>query len=264
MSLIPPELKAQLSALTDWWEGAGVDTDFRHLERMLAGVQKKSAPSQSHALPPAAPGARVAGNEASRQLAESCTTPDELKAAIERFDGCDLKRSATRTVFADGQTSADIMVIGEAPGREEDESGTPFVGPSGQLLDKMLASIGLSRNTNVYLTNIVFWRPPGNRNPTEEELAVCRPFLERHITLIAPKLIIATGAVPSQSLLGTADPIGKLRGQRNLLNLPGTGDNVPIYPIYHPSYLLKRPAAKKQAWHDLLMIRKEMQNLGLS
>lgn len=270
MSYLSNDLRAQLAALTDWWEGAGVDVDTRQLDRMLSKIPDRSV-EQSHVDPtnvnvtkPAHRKPAVSGEQLARALSSQCNTLEELKSAIESFNGCDLKITARNMVFADGPPEAKIMVIGEGPGREEDETGKPFIGPAGQLLDKMIASIGLSRQTNTYITNVNFWRPPGNRNPTDEELAICRPFVDRHIQLVSPKIIIATGAVPSQALLGTTEAIGKLRGTKHFLKVPGQTNVIPMFSIFHPSYLLNRPASKRQAWHDLLLIQKEIETLQIS
>ena len=257
--------KTQLNALSDWWEGAGVSIDRRNLDRMLAAIQKEAQATQPEPGAPATAAQVPVSSDALIQahgLAGSADTLEMLKDALTRFDGCALKAGAQQTVFADGNPDADVMVIGEGPGREEDRTGLPFVGRAGQLLDRMLASIGVSRAENAYITNVNFWRPPGNRNPTDEELALCRPFVDRHISLVKPKLIITAGAVPSQSLLGLSDGILKLRGKSYQLSVPGLDAPIPVYPILHPAYLLRRPAEKSRAWEDLLNILKALEELG--
>ena len=185
----------------------------------------------------------------------------ELQAALEAFDGCALKRTATNTVFADGVAAGRIMLIGEAPGRDEDRVGKPFVGRAGQLLDKMLASIGLDRKTNAYITNVINWRPPDNREPTPEEAAACLPFLRRHIELANPGVIILLGAVAARHVVGSTDGIMKLRGRWMEYRV---GDHmVPLLPTLHPAYLLCQPAHKKLAWRDLQAARDKMHSLGL-
>lgn len=263
-------LREHLSALSDWWEGAGVDVDRRQIERLIQAASKSrkdaATPAASTQATTAAPVSRKASsalNEA-RALAAACQTLDNLRDAITRYEGCELKAGATKTVIADGNPDADIVVIGEGPGRDEDNAGLPFVGKTGHLLDKMLASIGLSRNTNTYITNVNFWRPPGNRNPTDEELALCRPFVDKHLALVQPKLIIAAGTVPAKALLGVTDGITRLRGKRYELTVPGLSSTVPVYPIFHPAYLLRRPAEKAKAWADLLTIQKVMEELGIA
>lgn len=190
----------------------------------------------------------------------------ELRSAIEAFDGCELKQTAMNLVFADGNPEADIMVIGDVPAEEEDRQGVPFVGASGQLLDKMLAAIGLDR-TSVYLTNLVFWRPPGNRTPSEVEIAACLPFTEQHIRLKAPKLIILFGSLTTKTLLRTKEPFSKLRGRwQDYAPAMAEADSATIkcLPMYHPTYLTRQPSAKRQAWADLLNLKKQMDENALN
>jgi uracil-DNA glycosylase len=185
----------------------------------------------------------------------------ELKAALEAFDGCGLKKTATNTVFADGTPAHHIMLIGEAPGRDEDKLGKPFVGRAGQLLDKMLAAIHLDRATNAYITNVINWRPPDNRDPTPEEAAACLPFLRRHIELAQPQIMILLGAVSARHVLGRTDGIMRLRGK--WLEYHVGGKMIPVMPTLHPAYLLRRPADKKLAWQDLQAIETKIKELGL-
>jgi uracil-DNA glycosylase len=192
--------------------------------------------------------------------AASATSLAELQAALEAFDGCALKRTATNTVFADGVAQAPVMLIGEAPGRDEDRSGKPFVGRAGQLLDKMLASIGLDRKTNAYITNVINWRPPDNRDPSPEEAAACLPFLRRHIELANPQIIILLGAVAARHVVGVSDGIMKLRGR--WMEYRVEGRMVPLMPTLHPAYLLRQPAHKKLAWRDLQAVRDRIQALA--
>ena len=193
-------------------------------------------------------------------LAAAATTLVELKAALESFDGGTLKKNAAHTVFADGNPAARIMLIGEAPGAEEDRQGLPFVGRAGKLLDKMLAAIELDRTT-AYITNVLNWRPPQNRDPSPEEAAMCLPFLRRHIELINPGLIILLGAVAAKHVLGFSDGIMKLRGRWLEYRV---GDvMIPVMATLHPAYLLRQPAHKKLAWRDLQAIEKKIQSLGL-
>jgi uracil-DNA glycosylase family 4 len=195
------------------------------------------------------------------EITSRCNSLEELKAAMEAFDGCALKKTATTTVFADGTPSHHIMFIGEAPGRDEDKAGKPFVGRAGQLLDKMMAAIGLDRATNAYITNVINWRPPDNRDPTPEEAAVCLPFLRRHIELAKPEIIILLGAVSARHVLGRTDGIMRLRGK--WLDYHAGGKMVPVMPTLHPAYLLRRPADKKLAWADLQAIESKIKSLGL-
>jgi len=188
------------------------------------------------------------------------TTLAELQTALQHYDGCDLKQTAINLVFADGNPLADLMIIGDAPAEEEDRQGIPFVGPEGQLLDKMLAAIGLGRG-DVYLTNLVFWRPPGNRTPTDVEIAACLPFTEQHIRLKKPKMLVLLGATVTKTLLHNRETFSKMRGQwaSYTPHLGGEAlEPIPCLPIYHPSYLLRQPSAKRQAWVDLLRLQKEL------
>lgn len=186
----------------------------------------------------------------------------DLQEEVGRFDGCALRHTAMNLVFADGNPESSVMLIGEAPGEDEDRQGRPFVGVSGQLLDRMLRQIGLSRDS-AYITNILFWRPPGNRSPTDAEIAACLPFTERHIGLIKPKCLVLLGGVAAKSLLRTKDGITRLRGRwTDYMPSVGSGLTAPIpcLPFYHPSYLLRQPGAKRQAWNDLLMLKKRLKS----
>jgi uracil-DNA glycosylase len=195
------------------------------------------------------------------EIAARCNSLAELKSALEAFEGCALKKSATNTVFADGVPDYRIMFIGEAPGRDEDRQGLPFVGRAGQLLDKMLAAIDLNRKTNAYITNVLNWRPPDNRDPTPEEAATCLPFLRRHIELVNPGIIILLGAVSAKYVMGKTDGIMRLRGK--WLDYHVNGRMVPVMPTLHPAYLLRRPIDKKLAWRDLQTIQDRIKDLGL-
>ncbi|MEQ8966993.1 MAG: uracil-DNA glycosylase, partial [Azospirillaceae bacterium] len=188
-----------------------------------------------------------------RSLAAACGDLAALRAALERFEGCRLRDTATQLVFADGNPEADLMIVGEAPGAEEDRQGLPFVGRAGQLLDRMLAAIGRDRSS-AYITNIVVWRPPGNRKPTPAEIAVCLPFAERHIALVRPKVLILAGGTAASALLDTNQGITRLRGRWVDHAVPGLDAPVPAMPTFHPAYLLRTPAAKRQAWRDLLAV----------
>ncbi len=183
------------------------------------------------------------------------TTLESLKTAVMNFDGCDLKKTATNIVFADGAPDAKIMLIGEAPGAEEDETGIPFCGDSGKLLDNMLASIGLSREKNVYITNTIFWRPPANRRPTKEEIELCRPFVEQHIALIKPRLLILVGSTAVTALLGPKFEITKIRQEYYAYNNAYLSESIATTALFHPAYLMRQPSQKKQAWYDLLKIK---------
>lgn len=195
-----------------------------------------------------------------RALAKSANSVRELKELLAGFTGCNLRQSAKNTVFADGNPDAPIMFIGKAPGRDEDRQGVPFVGPIGQLFDKMLASIELDRD-KTYITNIVPWRPPGNRTPMPHEIELCRPFAERHIELIKPKLLVFMGNVSTKTLLGTNKSILSMRGTWTEYDIGG-GEKVPTMPMLHPDHLLKNPASKRSAWKDLLAISAKLKELS--
>ena len=185
----------------------------------------------------------------------------ELVKEIQEFEECPLKKTATKLVFADGNPNASVMLIGEAPGAEEDKSGLPFVGQAGKLLDKMLNAINQDRN-NTYLSNIIFWRPPGNRSPTDEEVNSCLPFVIKHIEIIRPKILILAGAIASKAILQNRDEgITQLRGRWQDLNLDNNSLKIKAMPIFHPAFLLRQPARKREAWEDLKLIKKAIDGL---
>lgn len=185
---------------------------------------------------------------------------EDLRKAIESFEECDLKKTAINMVFSDGVQNAPIMAIGEAPGEEEDEQGKPFVGKSGKLLDKMLMSVGVSRETNLYISNAVFWRPPGNRNPTTHELAQCFPFVQKHILLVKPKILILLGGVAAKTVLNTDEGIVTLRGKWSEFTHPELEHPIPALAFYHPSYLLRAPKQKGVFWQDLLTLKEKLKD----
>jgi DNA polymerase len=198
--------------------------------------------------------AGISPEDASRDAtsaAASCQTLEQLYEALSAFDGCPLKRTAKNLVFADGNPEARVMFIGEGPGRDEDLQGVPFVGRSGQLLDRMLTAIGLDRE-QAYVTNVIYWRPPGNRNPTPAEMAACRPFSRRQIELARPDFIVPLGAVPARELLGGSDGILRRRGNWGSIDIDGRA--IAVLPTLHPAYLLRQPAQKKLAWRDFLQL----------
>jgi DNA polymerase len=192
-----------------------------------------------------------------QEVAAGAHTIEELRDALARFDGCALAATATNLVFADGNPESGLMLVGEGPGAEEDRAGKPFVGPSGQLLDRMLASIGLDR-TKYLITNLIPWRPPGNRNPTDSEVLICLPFLQRHIALVRPRRLVLLGALASRALLGGSAGITKLRGKWTAAEIPGLDAPVPALPMLHPAYLLRSPGAKREAWADLVLLRRTL------
>ena len=225
----------------------------------------KEAPAASFKPAPEAAGARrpqnaelISRDEAmrtARAAADAATTLEELRTALEAFEGCALKESAKSLVFADGNPDGRLMFIGEAPGGEEDRHGVPFVGPAGKLLDRMLAAIGLDR-TDAYITNILPWRPPGNRSPTDSEIAACLPFIERHIELAA--ILILVGGTAAKTLLDTTQGIMRLRGRWFEYARPGLPAPIPARPLLHPAYLLRQPAQKRETWMDLVEIRRRL------
>lgn len=263
------------AALLEWYlaHGVGVAVDPRPVNRFLAPVPsfESDAPierpvSGSTPLPePVAIGTGAARVQAI-DLARAARTLDDLQAAIAAFDGLAIRKTATNMVFSDGNPLASIMIVGEAPGGDEDRVGKPFVGVSGQLLDKMFLAIGHDRHADdparaVYISNIINWRPPGNRTPSPAEMDISLPFIERHIALVRPKILVLMGNVATKALLGTNDGITKLRGKWQTYRplTPGLeGLEIPALPTYHPAFLLRSPAQKKMAWADMLAIRERI------
>jgi DNA polymerase len=192
---------------------------------------------------------------AARAAAKSAKSLEELRAILGKFDGCALKATATQLVFADGNPQARVMFVGEAPGRDEDIEGLPFVGRSGKLLDLMLKAIGLDRS-KVYIANIVPWRPPGNRTPTPQESAICLPFIRRQIELVDPDILVCLGGPSAQTLLGIKEGITKTRGRWYAFD---TGKReIRAMPTFHPAFLLRSPLQKRFAWRDFLSIKKAL------
>jgi DNA polymerase len=224
-------------------------------------VLAKRAPLKNE-KPPASPAltaaslSHEAAAKSARELAASAATLDELRERLAAFDGCALKNSATQLVFADGVPDARVMIVGEGPGADEDRTGRPFVGRAGQLLDKMLAAIGLDRTKNVYIANVVPWRPPGNRTPTPQELALCLPFVRRQIELVAPDFLVLLGASAAQTLLNEREGIMRLRGHWQEMDCGGR--KIRVLPMLHPAYLLRAPLKKAQAWRDLRTLKHAM------
>jgi uracil-DNA glycosylase len=224
-----------------------------------------SRPSQARSAAPVAPPRSLTESAAepaqsARALAARAETIDQLAAIVAGFDACPLKRTATNTVFADGNPEAPVMIIGEAPGADEDRLGKPFVGRAGQLLDRMLAAISLDR-TGVQITNVIYWRPPGNRKPTAQEIASCLPFVFRHIVLSRPKVLVLAGGTAASSLLDMAEGITRLRGRWFDLAIPGLDAKLPTLPMFHPAFLLRTPERKREAWRDLLALKAKLTEL---
>lgn len=214
----------------------------------------RAAPTMTPAQLPPVPDEAVRDAVA---RASAASTLEELRAALLAFEGCGLKRTATNLVFMDGNPAASVLFVGEAPGAEEDRQGLPFVGASGRLLDRMLASIGLDR-AQVCIANTVFWRPPGNRTPTTVEMAVCMPFLERLIELVDPAILVTLGGPAAKAVLAESAGVSKLRGRWFSYSTPRLSHPIPATAMYHPAYLLRTPAQKRDAWRDLLALRRKL------
>jgi DNA polymerase len=232
-------------------------TQPREPRRSLQPAAAQPAPSPQRATAAAVPDEQQAAM--ARQLAAGATSLEDLRERMASFDGCNLKSTAKNLVFADGNPQADIMFVGEAPGRDEDMEGRPFVGRSGQLLDRMLAAIGLDRDT-VYIANVIPWRPPGNRAPTPHETEICRPFIERQIELVGPKVLVHLGGASAKTLLNTTEGILRLRGNWRTYSA-ASGATIPAMPTLHPAYLLRTPAHKRLAWRDFLEVKMKLRSL---
>src|SRR5215475_7541694 len=273
MSLSASDPAPNVAQLLAFYLEAGVDCAMseepidRLAEPDLAPLPPREmpAPPAARAMPapsvltglaeaPPAPEAAVAS---ARELARTAPTLEALRDLLDQFDGCALKSTATKLVFADGNPKARVMFVGEAPGRDEDIAGLPFVGRSGQLLDRMIAAIGLDR-TKVYIANIIPWRPPGNRTPTPQETQICLPFIRRQIELVNPDVLVCLGNPSSQGILGTREGIMRTRGRWMDYD---TGTRViKAMATFHPAYLLRSPAYKRLAWQDFRAIRKALQS----
>lgn len=261
--------------LLAWYEAMGVDEvvgespvdRFASPRPAPARILEPPPPRAAPAAPPRAapPSPRLGSSEPvlatdetareARAIAAACATLDELRAALESFEGCNLRLTARSLVFADGAPGSRVMLVGEAPGREEDLQGLPFVGRSGQLLDLMLKAIGLDRSS-VYIANVVPWRPPGNRTPTPQETAVCRPFIQRQIELSHPEMLVCLGGAAAKELMQTNEGILRLRGQWREFSI---GDRtIRAMATLHPAYLLRQPLQKRLAWRDFLAIREAL------
>jgi len=269
----PPRDAAAALALLRWYVVMGADEAIgetapnRLLPPKPAVIQPPApptAPAPMTARPPAraalvAPPGTFAESlaeaaQSARRLAASADSIEALAALVAGFEDCPLKRTATKTVFIDGNPAAPIMFIGEAPGADEDRIGRPFVGRAGQLLDRMLAAIGLDRAA-VQITNVIYWRPPGNRKPTTAEIAACLPFVLRHIALAKPQVLVLCGGTAASALLPVSEGITRLRGRWFELAVPGLDAPVPTLPMFHPAFLLRTPERKREAWRDLLALK---------
>ena len=280
---MPSERNETLATL-QWLIDAGADEAIGEtpVDRLAAPAAPRAQPPPAEKAPPGpapaprpavkpgpaprsagkpVPGVALASTEAAlssaRDLARAAGNLEELKAALDAFEGCALKQHAMNLVFADGSPKARVMVIGEGPGAEEDRRGLPFVGVSGRLLDRMLAGIGLDR-TSAYITNVLFWRPPGNRTPTGTEIAACLPFVERHIELVDPQVLLLAGGISAKTLLGRSEGILKLRGRWAHYQHAGMARPIPALASLHPAYLLRQPAQKRLAWRDFLALKEAL------
>jgi len=242
-----------------WYIAAGVDEAIgeQPVDRYALSA-RPAAKAQAQAGAPAAP--QQPEPASSAHLAMAATNLAELKTAMEAYEGCNLKRTCQQTVFADGDPSARLMIVGEAPGADEDRLGLPFVGASGKLLDRMLASIGLDR-TQAYITNVVPWRPPGNRKPEPTEVELCLPFITRHIELVDPAVLLLLGGASVSALLARTDSITRLRGGFIDYSSPRLSRPIPAMPTFHPAYLLRTPLAKRDVWRDLLLVRQKLDSV---
>lgn len=272
-----------LRELLHFYAEAGVDTPledvpidrFSQIEaKRASSVAPISPPAKSASAPaPERPQANLAAPALAkasvpddakiamaRQLALGAGSLEELREQLAAFDGCNLKFTAKNLVFADGNPAASIMFVGEAPGREEDLEGVPFIGRSGQLLDRMSAAIGLDRSS-VYIANTIPWRPPGNRTPTPLETEICRPFFERQVELANPKILVALGGPAAKALTNASEGILRLRGNWKT-HLTPSGIEIPVMPTLHPAYLLRNPAQKRFAWRDFLNVKMRLRSLA--
>lgn len=265
--------REDLIALTRWFAAMGVDCAVggEPVDRFVAAV-REAAPAARAGLRPDGPAAAPPGprlgapapppppdmaTQSARDAAASAGTLDDLRAAMEAFEGCGLKRTASRLVFADGNPQAQIMLVGEGPGADEDRQGKPFVGRAGQLLDRMLAATGLTR-VDVYIANVVPWRPPGNRTPTPQEAQICLPFIQRQIELVNPRILVCLGASSAQTLLGMKDGITRMRGKWFDYSIT-EGRTIPAIAMLHPAFLLRSPIKKREAWQDILALKAAME-----
>lgn len=267
------DVQANLAELLQWYADIGVDEAIGDAPIDRTAISKQGVPEKAAAILPLVPAAMatapasapatapitgtVEALKEAAALAAAAKTIDELKDALENFKGLLLKRTATQMVFAEGLPQARVMVIGDAPGADEDRSGRPFAGANGQLLDKMLGAIGLSRETNTYLTTLINWRTPGNRAPSQAEIDLSLPFARRHIELVNPAVIVCIGGAAAKILLETKEPVSRLRGKWVDYK------SIPTTTIFHPEFLLQQPGQKKIAWEDLQMIQAKLRELGI-
>lgn len=260
-----PDLDLSPDDLLRWYLDAGVDECIGDVpvDRFAASAVRNPSvrPAAPASAEPDTPAPRpvIAPQQLAQSaahLAADCADLGQLRAALEGFDALTIRQSATSTVFADGNPEAAIMIIGEAPGADEDRQGRPFVGAPGRLLDLMLASIGLDRSST-YLTSVLPWRLPAGRRPTQEEVAACLPFVSRHIDLVDPQILILFGEAVGAALLGRHEPLTRLRGRWFDYSSPGLPRPIPALVTFTPAYLISTPEAKRHAWRDLLMVKRK-------
>jgi DNA polymerase len=249
------DMIAALRLQIEW--GADEALDDAPVDRTLptAAPIAPASPAPRAGLAARGPVARA------QQTAAAAASPEALRQALAAFTDCPLAATATNLVFADGNPDAGLVLIGDSPGAEEDLAGRPFAGPAGQFLDRMLASIGLTR-ADLLLTSLIPWRPPGNRPPTETEIQTCLPFLLRHVALLRPRLIVTFGTLPARALTGSTDNIRRLRGRwhsATLTDPSGPHTEIPVLPMLHPAHVQQTPASRKEAWTDLLALRTRLE-----
>ena len=268
-----------LSAVLQWHIDAGCDECVADapVDRFAVSAQMMTEPAAAaparapaQAAPASTPpgvsrGAKVDPREvdnnrqvkSAMELASAAESIDDLREALAGFEGCPLKKTATNLVLSDGPADARLMLIGEAPGADEDRQGIPFVGPSGKLLNAILESVGLKRE-EVLISNTVFWRPPGNRTPTTQEAAVCHPFIERLVEIVDPQVLVCIGAPATHTMLGQTQGISRLRGKWFKFQTPKLSHPIDATALFHPAYLLRTPIKKRDAWTDIRMIKKRL------
>jgi len=258
------QFEKSLASVLSWWDEAGADTPplappkpkkRAPLKRAPLKAEKPAA-ARNKAAPPSLP-ADSEFEKAAANMVAKCKTLADLKSAVEGFNAGALSDAARGAVFSRGNPEADVMIIGEAPGAPEDAAGKPFIGPSGQLLDRIFASIGLTED-KLYITNLVNWRPPNNRKPNDAEIALCLPIIKRHIALAQPKLIVLVGGVSMSALTGLKG-ITKTRGNWEMIE--SGGESVPALIPYHPAYLLRQPHLKRDVWRDMLSLKAKIDAL---
>lgn len=251
------QFEKSLASVLSWWDNAGVEApDVKPAQakqnKPRTRAPLKSQPAAVRSTPAAAsPPPADEFAKAAADMAAKCKTLADLKSAVENFNAGALSDAARGAVFSRGNPDADIMIIGEAPGAPEDAAGKPFIGPSGDLLDRIFASIGLTEES-LYITNVVNWRPPNNRKPNDAEIALCLPIVTRHIALVKPKLIVLVGGVSMSALTGLKG-ITKTRGRWEAVEIEGT--SIPALITYHPAYLLRQPHLKRDVWRDMLSLK---------